>query len=68
MQCKHALISELHLHLQSLELLGNVGLGLRAHLLAGPLLDPVELLVDIHLCECLISGCELVVCPSVMCS
>jgi hypothetical protein len=52
MQCKHALISELHLHLQSLELLGNVGLGLRAHLLAGPLLDPVELLVDIHLCEC----------------
>ncbi len=51
MPCERTLVSELHLHLQSLEFFGDVGLGLRSHLLAGPLLDPVELLVDIHLAD-----------------
>lgn len=54
------LISELHFHLQSLEFFGHVGLGLRSHLLTGPLLDPVELLVDIHLDGSLILDEELV--------
>lgn len=38
-----------HLHFQELELFRDTRLGLCAHLLARPLLDPVELLVDIHL-------------------
>lgn len=56
------LVSELHFQLQRFELLGDVGLGLRAHLLAGPLLDPVELLVDVHLFGLLNSACETVLC------
>jgi hypothetical protein len=62
MPCERTLISELHLHLQSLELFGDIGLGLRSHLLAGPLLDPVELLVDIHLGGSLKLDDELVLC------
>lgn len=56
MLCRCTLVSELHFHLQSFEFFGDIGLGLRAHLLASPLLDPVELLVDIHLCGWLKSG------------
>jgi len=62
MPSERTLISQLHLHLQRLELIGDVRLGLRAHLLAGPLLDPVEFLVDIHLCGCVKLECKLVVC------
>ena len=57
-----ALISELHFHFQSLEFFGDVGLGLRSHLLTGPLLDPVELLVDIHLGGSSNAEDELVLC------
>jgi hypothetical protein len=38
-----------HLQLQSLEFVRHVGLDVCAHLLASPLLDSVESLVDIHL-------------------
>jgi hypothetical protein len=38
-----------HLHFQELELFRDARLGLCTHLLTRPLLDPVELLVDIHL-------------------
>ena len=46
------LVSECHLHLQGLEFIRHIGLGLRAHLLSRPLLDSVELFVDIHLGWC----------------
>jgi hypothetical protein len=41
-------MSEGHLQLQSFELVGYTRLGLGAHLLARPLLDPVEPPIDIH--------------------
>ncbi len=43
------LMSECHLHLQSFEFLGDTSLGLLPHLFPRPLLQSVELLVDIHL-------------------
>jgi hypothetical protein len=45
---EHTIMSKVHLHFKRLELVGDVGLHLPSHLLPSPLLDPVELLVDIH--------------------
>jgi hypothetical protein len=42
------LVSELHFHLQCAKFVGDACLGPSAHLLARPLLDAVEFLVDIH--------------------
>jgi len=42
------LMSQIHLHLERLEFVGEAGTGLCAHLFVGPLLETVELLVDIH--------------------
>jgi len=44
----HALLSQGHLDLQHLEVIGVVGLDLAAHALATPLLEAVEFLVDVH--------------------
>lgn len=44
----HTVVAEGHLHLEGPELLRDIGLGLGAHLLTGPLLDAIEALVDIH--------------------
>lgn len=41
-------VSERHLLLQRLEFIRNAGLGIVAHLLAGPLLQAIELPVDVH--------------------
>lgn len=42
-------MSKGHLHLQGLELVRDIRLGLGAHLLPRPLLDPIEFFIDIHL-------------------
>lgn len=42
-------MSQGHLDLQRLEIVGHVSLGLAAHPLARPLLEAIELLVDVHL-------------------
>ena len=42
-------MSQGHLDLQGLEIVGHVSLGLAAHPLARPLLEAIELLVDVHL-------------------
>jgi hypothetical protein len=44
----HTVLTEGHLQLQRLEFIRHVGLDVCAHLLARPLLDSVESLVDIH--------------------
>lgn len=41
-------MTQVHLQLEGLELFGEPGAGLGAHLLVGPLLEAVELLVDVH--------------------
>ena len=41
-------MSQGHFHFQCVEFFRNAGFGFGAHLLAGPLLDAVEFLVDIH--------------------
>lgn len=50
--CQHSgrltLLPQGHLDLQHLEVIGVVGLDLAAHALATPLLEAVELLVDVH--------------------
>lgn len=46
----YTLMAEVHFHLQGLELVGQAGTGLCAHLLVGPLLEAIEFLVDIHSC------------------
>jgi hypothetical protein len=43
-------MAQIHLHLQSLELVGEASAGLGAHLLVCPLLQAVEFLVDVHGC------------------
>lgn len=50
----HTLVPQVHLQFQGFELVGDARLRLTAHLLAGPLLEAVELLVDVHDCDC---GC-----------
>ena len=45
---RRTIMAQLHLHLEAAELLGHGCLGLCTHLLPGPLLDAIELLVDIH--------------------
>jgi hypothetical protein len=45
---RQTLMAQLHLHLEVVELLRHGCLGLCTHLLSGPLLDAIELLVDIH--------------------
>lgn len=42
------LLSQGHLNLEHLEVLGGVRLDLAAHALAAPLLEAVELLIDVH--------------------
>ena len=42
------LLSQRHLQLQHLELIARVGVHLSAHPLSAPLLEAVELLVDVH--------------------
>ena len=52
-------MSQSHFHLQGLELVGYVRLGLATHLLACPLLEPIELFIDVHSersCLCEIPG------------
>jgi hypothetical protein len=44
----HTLVPQVHLHLQGLEVVGERGAGLCAHLLVGPLLQAIEFLVDVH--------------------
>jgi hypothetical protein len=46
--CRHTILPKIHLQFQRLELVGDVGLDLPTHLLPRPLLDSVELLVDVH--------------------
>jgi hypothetical protein len=46
----HTLVPQVHLHFQGLELIGQAGAGLGTHLLVGPLLQAIELLVDVHGC------------------
>jgi hypothetical protein len=41
-------LSQGHLNLKHLELLALVSLDLAAHTLATPLLEPVELLINVH--------------------
>lgn len=45
---ERTLMAQLHLHLEVAKLVGDAGLGLGTDLLAGPLLDSIESLVDIH--------------------
>lgn len=47
-QSVHTLMTQVHLDLEGLELFRQAGAGLCAHLLVGPLLEAVELLVDVH--------------------
>jgi len=47
-------MTQVHLHLQSLELVGEGRPDLSAHLLAGPLLEAIEFLVDEHGCDVMI--------------
>lgn len=42
------LLSQGHLDLEHLEVLRGVGLDLAAHALATPLLEAIELLIDVH--------------------
>ena len=44
----HTFMAETHFHFKGLELLRHIGLGLAAHPLPRPLLEAVELLVDVH--------------------
>ena len=43
-------MTQVHFQLESLELFGEPGAGLGAHLLVCPLLEAVEFLVDVHVC------------------
>jgi hypothetical protein len=43
-------MAQVHLDLEGLELFGQAGAGLCAHLLVCPLLQTVEFLVDVHDC------------------
>ena len=57
-------MSQSHFHLQGLELVRYVRLGLATHLLACPLLEPIQLFVDIHgerSCLCKTPGSESIV-------
>lgn len=44
----HTFVPQIHLHLQCFELVGEARLDLSTHLLACPLLEAAELLVDVH--------------------
>jgi len=49
----HALMTQVHLHLECLELVGEAGTGFGAHLFVCPLLEAIEFLGDIHICVCI---------------
>ena len=44
-------MTQVHLYLERLELVGQAGAGLCAHLFVCPLLQAVEFLVDVHDCN-----------------
>ena len=44
-------MSQRHLYLKGFEVVRHVGLGLATHLFSRPLLESVELLVDVHLVQ-----------------